>query len=34
MCDGSVRQISYEISEQVHRNLCNRADGGTIEFPQ
>ena len=34
MCDGSVRLINYEISEQVHRNLCNRADGGTIEFPQ
>jgi len=34
MCDGSVRLINYEISEQVHRNLCNRTDGGTVEFPE
>lgn len=33
MCDGSVRQISYDVLEQVHRNLCNRADGGAVELP-
>ena len=34
MCDGSVRHVSYEISEQVHRNLCNRADGTAVEIPE
>ena len=26
-CDGSVRQVSYSIAEQVHRRTCNRRDG-------
>lgn len=33
MCDGSVRSISYDISEHVHRCLCNRADGSGVEMP-
>jgi prepilin-type N-terminal cleavage/methylation domain-containing protein len=27
LCDGSVRAISYEITEEVHRHYCNRMDG-------
>jgi prepilin-type N-terminal cleavage/methylation domain-containing protein/prepilin-type processing-associated H-X9-DG protein len=27
MCDASVRHVSYEIHEVVHRQLCNRIDG-------
>ncbi len=34
MCDGSVRLINYNISEQVHRCLCNRTDGTVVEFPE
>jgi prepilin-type processing-associated H-X9-DG protein len=30
-CDGAVRDISYFISETVHRHLCNRQDGATID---
>jgi prepilin-type N-terminal cleavage/methylation domain-containing protein/prepilin-type processing-associated H-X9-DG protein len=26
MCDGSVHSIGYDISEKVHRQLCNRKD--------
>jgi hypothetical protein len=33
LCDGSVRNISYDVSEQVHRCLCNRADGTPAEMP-
>ena len=33
MCDGSVRSIGYNISERVHRCLCNRADGTGVEMP-
>lgn len=34
MCDGSVRNISYSISEKVHRCLCNRDDGTGVEMPE
>jgi hypothetical protein len=34
MCDCSVRHINYNISEQVHRSLCNRTDGAAVEFPE
>ena len=30
-CDGSVRHISYEISQQLHKNLCNRHDGTALD---
>jgi prepilin-type N-terminal cleavage/methylation domain-containing protein/prepilin-type processing-associated H-X9-DG protein len=33
-CDGSVLQISYEISESVHRSLCNREDGKAVQPPE
>lgn len=33
MCDGSVRQISYNVDESVHRWLGNRNDGNTVEVP-
>jgi prepilin-type processing-associated H-X9-DG protein len=33
MCDGSVHNISYDVSERVHRCLCNRADGTPFEMP-
>jgi prepilin-type N-terminal cleavage/methylation domain-containing protein/prepilin-type processing-associated H-X9-DG protein len=26
-CDGSVRQVSYSLTELVHRRMCNRQDG-------
>jgi prepilin-type processing-associated H-X9-DG protein len=34
MADGSVRTISYDVSEQVHRCLCNRDDRTPVEMPQ
>jgi hypothetical protein len=34
LCDSSVRPINYDVSEKVHRNLCNRTDGETFEFPE
>jgi prepilin-type processing-associated H-X9-DG protein len=33
LCDGSVHQIIYEISEIVHRRLCNRNDGAIVQVP-
>jgi hypothetical protein len=27
LCDGAVLHVSYDISEEVHRCYCNRADG-------
>lgn len=33
MCDGSVRSISYQIDESVHRDLGNRKDGRPVEAP-
>jgi prepilin-type N-terminal cleavage/methylation domain-containing protein/prepilin-type processing-associated H-X9-DG protein len=30
-CDGSVHQISYGISETIHQQLGNRADGAAID---
>jgi prepilin-type processing-associated H-X9-DG protein len=33
MCDGSVRNIGYNIDERVHRCLCNRDDGTAVEIP-
>jgi hypothetical protein len=32
-CDGSVRDIAYEIDPETHRRLCNRMDGMTIDSP-
>jgi prepilin-type N-terminal cleavage/methylation domain-containing protein len=32
MCDGSVKTISYSISQQMMRNLANRMDGNTIDY--
>jgi prepilin-type processing-associated H-X9-DG protein len=29
-CDGSVRSISYTVSQEIHNCLCNRADGTAI----
>jgi prepilin-type N-terminal cleavage/methylation domain-containing protein/prepilin-type processing-associated H-X9-DG protein len=29
-CDGSVHHISYEISQQLHKDLCSRNDGKAI----
>jgi prepilin-type processing-associated H-X9-DG protein len=34
LCDGSVHYINYEISEGVHRRLCNRDDGSTVQLPE
>jgi prepilin-type N-terminal cleavage/methylation domain-containing protein len=34
LCDGSVRSISYSISEIVHRRLCNRKDRQAIDASQ
>ncbi len=33
-CDGSVRSMSYSISELVHRWLCNRKDRQAIDASQ
>jgi prepilin-type processing-associated H-X9-DG protein len=30
-CDGSVHQISYGISTDIFKQLCNRADGAAID---
>ena len=30
-CDGSVRTISYGVSETVHQHLGNRKDGEVID---
>jgi prepilin-type N-terminal cleavage/methylation domain-containing protein/prepilin-type processing-associated H-X9-DG protein len=30
-CDGSVQQMSYTISETIHRRLCNRSDGQLLD---
>jgi prepilin-type N-terminal cleavage/methylation domain-containing protein/prepilin-type processing-associated H-X9-DG protein len=32
-CDGSVHPISYDISANNHRRLCNRADKSPFESP-
>jgi prepilin-type N-terminal cleavage/methylation domain-containing protein len=33
-CDGSVRLISYQIDEDVHRRLGNRQDGQSVDGSQ
>jgi prepilin-type processing-associated H-X9-DG protein len=33
MCDGSVRSVGYDVSEKVHRCLCNREDRKAFEMP-
>ena len=30
-CDGSVKMMNYTIDLNVHRNLCERADGNVID---
>ncbi len=30
-CDGSVKMMNYTIDPNVHRNLCERADGNVID---
>jgi hypothetical protein len=32
-CDGSVRSMSFEIEELVHRRLSNRGDGNAVALP-
>lgn len=32
LCDGTVRQVSYSIDRNLHRNLGNRMDGNVTEF--
>jgi prepilin-type N-terminal cleavage/methylation domain-containing protein/prepilin-type processing-associated H-X9-DG protein len=34
LCDGSVRAISYNIPEEIHRRLCNRRDRQPIDSSQ
>jgi prepilin-type N-terminal cleavage/methylation domain-containing protein/prepilin-type processing-associated H-X9-DG protein len=31
-CDTSVRLMSFQVDEYIHRNLCNRCDKETIDF--
>ena len=31
LCDGSVRSVSYDIAENVHRSLCNRQEGNAVD---
>ncbi len=31
MCDGSVRFVSFEVAQIVHRRLCNRKDRQTVQ---
>ncbi|MBD3673924.1 MAG: DUF1559 domain-containing protein [Planctomycetaceae bacterium] len=33
LCDGSVRQVSYEVDRTVYRHLGNRHDGQFVEVP-
>lgn len=33
LCDGSVRFISYNVDQEVHRRLGNRQDGLGVEVP-
>jgi hypothetical protein len=34
MCDGSVKVISYGISQAMMQRLANRADGQVIDWSQ
>lgn len=34
LCDGSVRNVSYDVSEEVHREYCNRTDGKFTALPE
>ncbi|MCU0959478.1 MAG: DUF1559 domain-containing protein [Pirellulaceae bacterium] len=31
LCDGSVREINYDIDLEIHNRLCNRHDGLPLE---
>ena len=31
LCDGSVRLMSYDLNLEIHRRLCNRKDGLTVD---
>jgi prepilin-type N-terminal cleavage/methylation domain-containing protein len=33
VCDGSVRNINYNIDLTVWQNFCRRADGNTVDLP-
>jgi len=33
LCDGSVRQVSYEVDQTLFRHLGNRDDGQIVEVP-
>ena len=31
LCDGSVRMMTFDVTETVHRRLANRNDGEVVE---
>lgn len=33
LCDGSVRFLSFSVTQPVFANLCRRDDGNVVEFP-
>jgi hypothetical protein len=31
LCDGSVRQLDYDVDREIHRRLGNRKDGKPVD---